>query len=160
MVDRLIDILSREAVLLESFLDLLEQQKRALVANDLTALTAVTERQRELHSQSVLLNRQREETIAEIKVTEAVNGDLSVIRLVEMVDKDRANRLLALRETILSLSEKITDTRNANALMINKSREFITKMMSTLSRINNPEPAYSAKPSKQPAGAVMVDRSA
>jgi len=144
MVDALIDIISREAALFEQFLVLLERQQRALVDNDLDELNLVTERQREKLAESAILNREREEVLDSIRKSNAIDGDLTVSRLVEMVDRNRADRLTSLREAILSLNDRILHVRNQNAMLINKSREYIKKTMELLSRIGSPQGSYSA----------------
>lgn len=161
MVDRLIDILGKEAKLFESFLDLLEQQQRMLVENDVDGLNRITDLQREKLVESQVLNRQREETIEQIKVANAVEGDLNVTRLLEIVDREHADQLAKLRNLILNLTEKITHTRNQNAMLLNRSREYIAKTMEMLSRIHNPGITYAATGAEQGQTAtVAVDRRA
>lgn len=161
MVDTLINIISREAALLESFLDLLEQQREALVKNDADALTRITALQQQQLIESQELNRRREAVVREIKADRAIDGDLTVSRLVELVDGEQADNLMALREAIHDVAGKITETRNSNAMLINQSREFIARMMQTLSRINNPQPAYSGPVRREStSNVVMVDRRA
>ncbi len=159
MIDCLIDILGKEAALFESFLELLEQQQQMLVSNDIEGLNRVTQQQREKLRESQLLNRQREDIIEHIKRVNAVEGDLNVTRLVETVDRDRAQQLIKLRDLIQSLNDKITTTRNQNALLLNRSREYIAKTMELLSRINAPSGTYGASGAqKGSAASVAVDR--
>jgi flagellar biosynthesis/type III secretory pathway chaperone len=160
MIDRLIDIVGQEAALFESFLELLEQQQQMLVKNDVEGLNRVTQQQREKLRESQRLNRQREEIIEHIKQANAIEGDLNVTRLVEIVDQDRAHQLIKLRDLIQSLNDKITTTRNQNALLLNRSREYIAKTMEMLSRINAPSNTYGASGAqKGPAASVVVNRS-
>ncbi|MFZ5979329.1 MAG: flagellar protein FlgN [Candidatus Zixiibacteriota bacterium] len=159
MVNQLIEILSREAALFESFLELLEQQKESLVANDVEGLKEVTEKQREKLVESRLLNRQREQLVAAIKEAQAIEGDLNITRLLELVDRQQADRLTQLRDLIYSLDEKITATRNTNAMLLNRSREFIARTMEMLSKINNPDNIYAKNGvPPQRSGNIMVDR--
>jgi flagellar biosynthesis/type III secretory pathway chaperone len=161
MVDHLIDILRKEATLFESFLDLLEQQQRMLVENDVEELNRITDLQREKLIESQILNQQREEVIEQIKVTNAIEGDLNVTRLLEIVDRDHADQLAKLRNLILNLTEKITHTRNQNAMLLNRSREYIAKTMEMLSRIHNPGTTYTAPGTERgQAATVAVDRRA
>lgn len=159
MVNKLIEIISKEAALFESFLELLERQKEMLVANDLKGLNEVVECQREKLIESKLLNKQREELVAAIKASRAIDGDLTVTRLLKLVDENQANRLIQLRDIINSLNEKITDARNANAMLLNHSREFIARTMEMLSKINNPDNIYARNGRNEKQGAnIMVDR--
>ena len=161
MVNRLIEIISKEAALFESFLELLQEQKEMLVTNNIAGLNRVTERHQEKLVESRLLSRQREQLIEEIKAANAIDGDLTVTRLLELVDENQAGRLLELKELILSLNDEINRTRNSNAMLLNQSREFIAKTMSALSRINHPHKTYApAGAARETGGTVAVDRRA
>jgi hypothetical protein len=144
MINKLIEIIGREAGLFESFLALLEQQQTMLVNNDLDGLNNVTDRQREKLVESQLLNREREQLIQRIKAANAIEGDLNVTRLLEMVDENQAARLLQLKSLIYDLHDQISHVRNQNALLLNRSRQYIGKMMEMLSRVNSPEGTYSS----------------
>ncbi|MFH1374438.1 MAG: flagellar protein FlgN [bacterium] len=158
MVEKLIHILGKEAALFESFLELLEQQQRMLVANDVEGLNQVTELQREKMIESRILSRQREQLIEEIKVANAVEGDLSVTRLLDMVDSNRSDRLSRLRDTILSLNDKMLHVRNQNAVLLNRSREYIAKTMKQLAKLHTPDGAYARAGTVPVSANVAVDR--
>ncbi|MDF1543639.1 MAG: flagellar export chaperone FlgN [bacterium] len=161
MVNKLIDILGREAEIFESFLLLLEEQQLHLVNNDADGLQQVTERQREKVVESQLCNKQREALVEEIRVANAIDGDVNITRLLNIVDKNQAERLTQLRDLILSLQEQITTVRNQNALLLNRSREYISKMMTMLSKLHQPEGGYDSVGSKNANNAaVAVDRRA
>lgn len=161
MVNQLIEILGKEAELFEAFLELLEKQKATLVANDLDALRNVTERQEKLMSQSSELAEQREQVIARIRLENDIDEDLTVSRLLETVDEEKADKLAQLRDTILGLNDSIAEVRNSNAMLLNQSRQFISRTMSSLARIVNPEPTYNMRPDRSQARAnVIIDRRA
>jgi len=159
MVNQLIDIISQETLLFEEFLELLERQKHMLVTNNADGLSEITELQRRKLHESYRLNRSREDLIRRIKESHALDGDVTVTRLLEFVDENQAARLLQLRETILGLNNKITETRNTNAMLLNQSREFISRTMNMLSTLSSPDTTYraGAKPSDA-HGTIMVDR--
>ena len=144
MINKLIETIGREAGLFESFLALLEQQKQMLVSNDLEGLNQVTDRQREKLVESQLLGKEREQLIEHIRVANAIEGDLNVTRLLEMVDENQAARLVQLKSLIYGLHDQITEVRNQNAMLLNRSRQYIGKMMEMLARVNSPEGAYSS----------------
>lgn len=159
MIDKLIEIIGKEAVLFETFLELLEKQQRMLVENNLEGLKQVTADQREKISESQLLNMQRLEIVEYIKKDKNIQGDLNVSRLLELVDQQQADRLQKLQTLILSLNDKIMETRNQNAILLNRSREYISKTMEMLSRINNHDATYDPKGiSKKKPGNVAIDR--
>ena len=161
MVNQLIDIIGREAALFESFLELLQQQRDALVTNNLGELNDITERQHEKLAECRLLNKQREELVAQIKALNAIEGDLTVSRLLDLVDHDQAQRLRDVRDIILDLNGRINDARNTNAMLLNQSREFVSRTMMMLSKLHNPEPTYGRDTREtEPAHAVALDRRA
>ena len=143
MINKLIEIIGREAELFETFLELLETQKEMLVKNDLEGINRVTESQREKLVESQLLNKQRLQVIEQIKNDRNIEGDLNVTRLLDIVDQEQADRLNKLQNLILSLNNKITESRNQNAMLLNRSREYILKTMEMLSRVNRPETSYT-----------------
>ncbi|MCK4633030.1 MAG: flagellar protein FlgN, partial [candidate division Zixibacteria bacterium] len=143
MVNQLIDIIGREATLFESFLQLLEQQQDFLVTNDVDGLNRITDLQREKLVQSQLLDKEREDLVAKIQIANKIDGDLNVSRLLELVDSQQANRLSQLRETIRDLNDRITDVRNQNATLLNRSREYIRKTLEMLTKLNQPETTYT-----------------
>lgn len=145
MVNRLIEILGREAALFESFLELSEQQQLMLVNDDSRGLIKITDRQREKLVESQLLNTERLELIEKIKSVNAIEGDLNVTRLLQLVDENQAEQLTQLRQLIYELHDKITEVRNQNAMLLDRSREYIARMMKMLSNVNNSSGAYSFK---------------
>ena len=160
MIDTLIDIIGKEAVLFESFLELLEKQQRMLVENNLDGLNQVTAEQHERLTESQMLNSRRMDVVAQIKKDKHIEGDLNITRLLTLIDQQQADRLEQLQDVILSLNDKITETRNQNAILLNRSREYIAKTMDMLSKINAPKsPTYgqSGESDHQPA-ALSIDR--
>lgn len=161
MINKLIDIIGREAAVFESFLSLLEKQQRMLVENNVDGLNEVTDLQRELMVKSQILNNQRLDVISQIKETQNIDGDLTVSRLIKLVEETQANRLSELRDSILNLNEKINKTRNSNAILLNRSREFINHTMEMLSKISAPQAGYNSSGSSNSNNSnVMVDRRA
>ena len=159
MINELIQIISAEALLFEDFLELLDRQKEVLVTNNVDVLDEITELQRQKLLESQELNRRREELIAAIKKANAVEGDLTVARLLEFADENQAERLLRLKDIIFSLNDRIAEARNTNVMLLNQSREFIAKTMSMLSRMNSPESTYRRSGTALEGGTtIMVDR--
>jgi len=161
MVEKLIETLSSEAVICEDFLKLLSQQQEMLVNNDIDGLNRVTWLQREKVAQSQLLNQRRDRLVAEIKSANAIEGDLNVSMLLEHVDEHQGGRLIQLREIIQSLTQKIGEVRNQNAMLLNRSKEYILRTMELLSKINNPDSGYAANgDTVENSSSVAVDRRA
>lgn len=142
MINELIQIISEEALLFEDFLKLLDRQQKMLVTNDVAGLNEVSALQQQKLIESQKLNRRREQVIAAIKSANAVEGDMTVARILEFADEDQAARLNRLRETIVNLNDSIGRARNTNAMLLNRSREYIARTMAMLSRVCNPDSTY------------------
>jgi len=161
MVEMLVETLSTEAVVFEDFLKLLTQQQEMLVNNDIDGLNSVTGLQHQKVAQSQLLYQRRDKLVAEINSANAIEGDLNVSKLLEHVDEHQGGRLIQLREIIQSLTQKIGEVRNQNAMLLNRSKEYILRTMELLSKINNPDSGYAANGETVENGSsVAVDRRA
>ena len=159
MIDQLIQVISDEALLFEEFLKLLDCQKEALVANDTDRLNQVTQLQQQKLLECRALDRRREKVIAAIQADNAIEGDVTVTRLIEYADENQSQRLTLLRDTILSLDERISETRNTNALLLNRSREYISRIMNMLARVHTPDGTYGRHgAARQESAALAVDR--
>ncbi|NOY88885.1 MAG: flagellar protein FlgN [FCB group bacterium] len=159
MINELIETIGKEAAIFESFLQLLEEQQQMLVENDLEGINRVTDQQREKLVQSQLLNKKRLQLIEAIKSDGNIDGDLNVSRLLKIVDQNQADRLQKLQKIILTLNDKIIEVRNQNAMLLNRSREYILKTMEMLSNINNPKATYDSSGVKSESkNNVALDR--
>lgn len=161
MTEQLIDIIGREAELFEGFLRLLEEQQAALRTDDVEQLNRVTEQLREKSVQSQLLDKERRELVADLKRERSIQGDLNVSRLLELLDAEQADRLKHLRSTILDLHDRISQVRNTNAFVLNRSRQYMVKTMEMLSRVNSPGGTYGHDGAHSKAtGTIAMDRRA
>jgi hypothetical protein len=105
------------------------------------------------------LDQRRERVIAAIKADHALEGDLSVTRLLKYADEDQSHRLTLLRDTILGLNERISESRNTNAMLLNRSREYISRIMNMLARLHTPDGTYGRSgAAPQENAALAVDR--
>jgi TolA-binding protein len=158
MVNQLIDIISQETRLFEEFLSFWSAEGHA-GDHDIDALNEITQQQHQKLAESHSLNRLRDDVIDRIKRAMALEGDVTVTRLLEFVDQNQAERLLQLREIIRGLDDKITETRNTNAMLLMQSRESIARTMTMLSRLNSPGGTYRSGGRQSEANAtMMVDR--
>lgn len=134
-IQALISVLASEAELFATFVDLLDQQRDAIVTNDIERLTRITEEQRERLTESRILDSRRRKLVAALQERVDVTGDLTVSALLEMVSDTDGRRLSELRETILELNETIEEGRGRNAYLIDKSRAIISETLKMFNRI-------------------------
>lgn len=161
LVLELIQVLEREASLIETFLELLEQQQKALVQNDLGELNRVTDLQRKKIAESAELSRRREKLIGEISEVYDVRNDINISKLISLVSSGRADELSRIKDNILDLNDKVVMVRNQNELLIEQSRENIRMTMELLGKIKSPQ--YNYKKEGQAAGhdaSLAMDRRA
>lgn len=159
LIAQLIMILSREAAVFERFLELLQRQKSALVANDAETLRAITEQLRDKVAESRLLDRERQDLLTRIRAVDGLDDDLTVTRLVELADSQQAGQLQLLRETIADIHGRISEARTTNELLLNQAREYVAFTMKAIAHLHSPEPVYSRSgETDRAASAVAVDR--
>ena len=151
LVRELIEVLKKEATLFETFLELLEQQQKALVKNDIPRLNETTERQREKIIESGILAKKREALTRKLASEQDGVADITVSKLMDSVLPGQATVLDTLRETILDLNTRIMKMRTQNEMLINRSRENIVKTMELLSRIKAPNGGYLAEGKMSPS---------
>jgi len=142
LLDRLISVIGDEALLFEKFLELLEQQQKALIDNDTDELKAVTARLHQVVSQSQKLETERIDTVEEIRRQAGAESDLNVARICDMADAARSSRLQAFRNTILDLYGRIEETRMRNGLLIEQSMEQIQHTIDMIGRIPAQKETY------------------
>lgn len=161
MINQLVSIIKSEAALFESFLDLLAQQQTMIVDNDAEGLNRITAEQQEKTLESRRLSLKREQLVEEIRLANNIEGDLNVTRLLDLVDKNQADQLTELRNVIFDLHRKINNTRDQNAMLLNRSRLYIRRMMEMLSKVGSPQADYGpAGKSPQKCPSVGLDRRA
>ena len=145
MVNELIVLVGSEAALFADFLELLGRQQKRLTKNERDGLNQFKAGRRRKVLESQLLNKQREELISMIKSTNAIEGDLFVSRLIELVDEDQGCRLVKLREIIDSLNSEIGVVRSQNEVLLKRSSEYVKRTLELLNNINSPSNNFPQK---------------
>lgn len=135
LLDRLISVIGEEAALFETFLELLEGQQQALIANDHESLKTVTARVHEVVTQSQCLENRRIEIIDQIRQSAGAETDLNVAQICEMADVARSSQLRMFRTTILDLYGRIEETRMRNGLLIEQSLEQIQHTIDIIGQV-------------------------
>jgi hypothetical protein len=161
LVMELIGVLNKETSLFETFLELLEEQQKALVANDVSTLNNVTANQREKVIEANLLARKRQDVIGKLALEHDMTGDVSIGKLIDSVNSGQASLLEKLRNAILELNDKISLIRSQNEMLINRSRENIMKTMELLGRFKKSSGGYHKNGASEKSGInIALDRRA
>jgi flagellar biosynthesis/type III secretory pathway chaperone len=142
LLDKLISVIGDEAVLFEKFLELLERQQQALIANDADDLKEVTARLQQVVSHSQKLEACRIESVEEIRRLGGSDANLNVSQICEMADSARSNQLRTFRDTILGLYSRIEEIRMRNGLLIEQSLEQIQHTIDTIGKIPAQKETY------------------
>lgn len=151
-IQALIAVLAAEAELFTAYVDLLDQQRDAIVANDIERLNQVTEQQRERLATSRILDTRREALVTALKAQSAITGDVTISTLLEVVSDEDGRRLSQLRDTICDLNESIDESGQRNAFLIEKSRAVIAETLKLFNRVG----AQSSQGAAYTAGAASV----
>lgn len=161
---QLIKLIGEEVVIFRKFLDYLNQQQEALVANDIEALERVTAQQEELAQATNEIEQQRRELVATISGELNRNqDDLNLTELTKLVSGQESEELHTLQETLLNLHEQISEQKAQNDFLIRKSMEYLNTTMVQLGLTSDAKAQnYSAEPAspKQARAAALVDRTA
>ncbi len=142
LVLELIQVLEREASLIETFLDLLERQQKALVQNDIAELNRVTDLQRKKVAESAELSRRREKLIGQISDVYDEQDNINISKLISLVSAGHADNLSRIKDNILDLNDKVATVRSQNELLIEQSRKNIRVTMEILGKIKSPQYSY------------------
>ena len=160
---QLIKLIGDEVVIFRSFLDYLNQQQEALVANDIEALERVTAQQEELARKTTEIEQQRRELVAGISGDLDRNQeDLNLTELTKLVSAQQSEELHTLQETLLNLHEQISEQKSQNDFLIRKSMEYLNTTMVQLGLTESTSSqSYSAEPTPpKTSRAALVDRRA
>jgi len=161
---QLIKLIGDEVVIFRDFLDYLNQQQEALVANDIEALERVTTQQEALARKTTAIEQQRRELVASISSDlDRSQEDLNLTELTKLVSTQQSEELHTLQETLLNLHDQISDQKAQNDFLIRKSMEYLNTTMAQLGLTENTHSqSYSAEsaPPRTSRTAAVVDRRA
>ncbi len=161
---QLIKLIGEEVVIFRTFLEYLNQQQEALVANDLEGLERVTAQQEELAQRTNEIEQQRKQLVARISNDLHRNeDDLNLTELTKLVSAQQSEELHTLQETLLNLHSQISEQKSQNDFLIRKSMEYINGTMVALGLSNAAQSQnYTADPAppKSTRAAALVDRRA
>lgn len=142
LLARLIKIIGREASVFECILRLIKQQKSEKTRLGIEEQNRLTALQRVKLVESRILRKKREKLISRIKSANAIQGDLNISRLLELVDEEEGNKLIELGNLISGLSTKMGQIRDQNTQLLERTRENISKTLEFLSKVNSQQSSF------------------
>lgn len=129
----LLAILEEETDAFRRMLDLLKEQQRALVQNNVAAIQANVERQRQMTEAVGLIEARRVQATRGIGQRFGLGEEaLTVSRLCDFYEGEDVDRARALRETLLDLHAEIRQTNRNNALLIRHAVRYVDRTLQLL----------------------------
>ena len=129
----LIAILDEEADVFRRMLDLLKEQQRALVQDNVAAIQANVERQRKTSEEVGLIEGRRIQATRGIAQRFGLGEEaLTISRICEFYEGEDRDRVQALRETLLDLHAEIRQTNRNNALLVRQAVRYVDRTLQLL----------------------------
>lgn len=138
MVNKFLDILTREEKVLSDLVLITEYQNRALVEYKTSNIPEIITKQDNLLGQLSKMEQERIDLFMELfKISrkEAVNLKLSMIE--NKMKGDNKEKVKALRTSIAKLNNKLIQLNNENRILANRGKQSINNIIRTLNQNNN-----------------------
>jgi hypothetical protein len=147
---QLIKLIGEEVVIFETFVELLNRQQEALVANDMEFLAAVTQEQERLALTTSQAEKRRTELVRTLSYELNRNSsDINLTELTKLVAEPESNQLRTLQNTLIGLHEQISTIKSRNDILIRKSMEYINNTLTHLSATGEKEATYAPDKNKR-----------
>ena len=143
LVAELTDIIQQEIDLFTELLETLEEEQRALVTHEVDRVESLTLKKHELAEQSGKLEAVRTAIVE--RLASSLEEDAESLTLRKLVDHLRgpeAGRLREMRETLISVHERIRRANRQNSVLIRQSMKYIDKSLQILSGGEGPTGVY------------------
>lgn len=133
-VHHLAEVMTTEAEIAETLVDVITQQQRALVACDAEAVVATVDQQQELMIPLEGLEQERERLTRELwhavaPESQDNNKPVNLSALLSHLDRNDAARLSDVGSRLLAAIEKMMKLNQANQFLIEHSRRFVRETM-------------------------------
>lgn len=158
---QLIKLIGEEVVIFETFVELLNRQQEALVANDMELLATVTQEQERLALTTSQTEMRRAELVRTLsRELNRGSNDINLTELAKLVAEPELNQLRALQATLTGLHGQISTIKSRNDFLIRKSMEYINNTLTFLSAAGEKDATYVADKNKRVSNGrlAVVDR--
>lgn len=133
-ITHLIGLLDKEIATFRLLTTSLETEQRALVQHDTTALGETVETQKALTRRAEFQERERVKLVGQIAPFFRENPtELTLKRLIDLLDGPLSERLRAQREELLTLQDALRRINRQNALLLRQSMKYVDKSLQILS---------------------------
>lgn len=142
-INKLIEVINKEATCLENFMTLLTEQQEFLVNNDVKSLQKSVGKQKRAILEVERLERERikltDQTAASLKLNKS---EANLSKLVQLVEESYSARLQELQRTLLHLYQKVERQRRKNEFLIRQSMGMVDRNMKFILGVDTSKPAY------------------
>ncbi len=157
----LIECLSQQTTQFRTFLDLLSQQRSALVERDTERLEHVIALQEQAIAQSKKIERDRQALTTQLaQLNTGVGDDPSLGDIAALVEASAGSEMLAAQDQLRSLQSEIDRCRTLNTNLIEQSTRCTSEALQWIAGRMRPSPVYTAKHQgrSEGSGQIAVNR--
>ena len=130
---QLVEIVRKEVETFQSLLDSMNGEQNSLVRQDVEGIQRAVEEQRELAANAGALERARVKLVTELsRELGETASDLTLKRLIDRIEGPQSRQLGEMRDTLISMHEKIQEANRQNALLIKQSMKYVDKTLQIL----------------------------
>lgn len=147
LVANLTQIVEKETKAFQSLLDALLDQQASILKGDTAAVALSNEKVEQIVAETRALERQRLGETQSLggQLSPDSEGQMSLSRVIPLVEERYARRLQELREILIMLSQKIQKTNERNRFLLNNSLKFVDNCMRMLVESQHRATAYSRR---------------
>ncbi len=129
-VAELATVVNDEVRVFHRLLDVLREEQRAIVEDDIEAIERCVEAQQEVGVMAHQLEAKRQRVVGRLAQQLDMDADnVSLIRLVEVLGGTRGEELAQMREKLLELNGKIRSVSANNAFLIRQSLRYTERCL-------------------------------
>ena len=144
LIPKLIETVNAEIRFFHCLLELLEEERGIILNGDLEQLEVNIAAQHEAIEKVHRLEQERTQVIQELATRlNSDSGNLTLVRLIEILESYQSEELARMRKTLLELNQKIRTTHENNAFLIRQSLCYTKRCPGILP----PQPVNGGTPS-------------
>ena len=135
LMEELIATLHQEDTAYQELLPVVEQKTKAIIANDLKQVQAITEQEQEAIGRIVMLERKRMEVIKNIGIVlNKKETDLTLPKLIKLLERqpEEQKQLNELHKKLQKLLKRVSEVNGHNKNLLEQSLEMISYNMNLI----------------------------
>ena len=139
LLKKLIQILKKEYREYQKLLELAEEKKDALVANDIDVLSSLLNNEEEILETINQFDAAREDIIIELSTElDLVSSEINYSQLIEHLPDKWVNKLKPVREKLLTTINELHELNESNKMLINEAIKLNNLTYKSIAQIIEP----------------------